>query len=119
MTKSEERLRQVQQADRIGSFDFHLTANAVIASPEYLDLYGLSHDWSGTFNYENWICLVHPEDRPSIVAQTQQAFAAPSRYQLEYDFRTICTATQETLWITARTKLIRKAKGQFVRSLGA
>ena len=119
LTDSEERLRQVQEAARIGSFDFDLTTNKAIASPEYLDLYGLPHDRSGSFSYQAWIGLVHPEDRPGIVAQTQEAVADPARSQLDYDFRIIRADTQETRWIRARTKLMRDRKGRFVRSLGA
>jgi PAS domain S-box-containing protein len=119
LAESEERVRQVQEAARIGSFDFDLTTNKAIASPEYLDLYGLPRDQSGSFSYEDWIGLVHPEDRPGIAAQTQEAVADPARHQLDYDFRIIRADTQETRWITARTKLIRDPKGHFVRSLGA
>jgi PAS domain S-box-containing protein len=119
LAESEERLRQVQEAARIGSFDFDRITNKAIASPEYLDLYGLPHDRSGSFSYEDWIGLVHPEDRPGIVAQTQEAVADPNRHQLDYEFRIARADTQETRWITARIKLIRDPEGQFVRSLGA
>jgi PAS domain S-box-containing protein len=53
------------------------------------------------------------------VAQTQEAVADPTRDQLDYDFRIIRADTQETRWLTARTKLIRNLNGHFVRSLGA
>ena len=119
LAESEERLRQVQEAARIGSFDFDRTTNNAIASPEYLDLYGLPHDRSGSFSYENWISLVHPDDGPRIKAETRAAVTDPSRDQLEYDFRIIRADTQETRWITARIKLIRDPRGHFVRSLGA
>ncbi|MFC1458455.1 PAS domain S-box protein [Microvirga arabica] len=119
LTQSEERLRQVQEAARIGSFDFDLATGKAVASPEYLDLYGLPQDQSGSLTYEAWIGLVHPEDRPQIEAETQAAVADPTRHQLDYDFRIIRADTGETRWITARTKLIRDAGGRFVRSLGA
>jgi PAS domain S-box-containing protein len=119
LSDSEERLRQVQEAARIGSFDFDRTTNKTIASPEYLDLYGLPHDRSGSLSYEDWIAQVHPEDRPHIKTQTREAVADPARHQLDYDFRIIRADTQETRWVTARIKLVRNADGRFVRSLGA
>jgi PAS domain S-box-containing protein len=117
--ESEERLRQVQEAARIGSFEFDRRTRKAVASPEYLELYGLPENLSGFFSYEDWIALVHPEDRPWIEAETRAAVADPTRRQLDYEFR-ICRAdTGEMRWITARTKLIRDSGGRFVRSLGA
>ncbi|MFL4996359.1 MAG: PAS domain S-box protein [Microvirga sp.] len=117
--ESEERLRQVQEAARIGSFEFDRRTRKAVASPEYLELYGLPENLSGFFSYEDWIALVHPEDRLWVEAETRAAVADPTRRQLDYEFR-ICRAdTGEMRWITARTKLIRDSGGRFVRSLGA
>jgi PAS domain S-box-containing protein len=117
--ESEERLRQVQEAARIGSFEFDRRTNKAIASPEYLELYGLPEDLSGFFSYEDWIALVHPEDRPRIEAETRAAVADPACHQLDYEFRIFRADNGEKRWITARTKLIRDSRGRFVRSLGA
>jgi PAS domain S-box-containing protein len=117
--ESEERLRQVQEAARIGSFEFDRRSNKAIASPEYLELYGLPQNRSGFFSYEDWIALVHPDDRPRIEAETREAVADHARHQLDYEFRIFRADTGEMRWITARTKLIRDANGRFVRSLGA
>lgn len=117
--ESEERLRQVQEAARIGSFDFDRMTGKAIASPEYVELYGLPEDQSASFSYNEWIGLVHPDDRPWIEAETRAAVADPARLQLDYEFRIFRADTGEMRWITARTKLIRDANGRFVRSLGA
>ena len=117
--ESEERLRQVQEAARIGSFEFDRRTNKAIASPEYLELYGLPENLSGFFSYEDWLALVHPEDRARIEAETRIAVADPARRQLDYEFRIFRADTGEMRWITARTKLIRDVNGRFVRSLGA
>jgi PAS domain S-box-containing protein len=109
----------VQEAARIGSFDFDRTTGKAVASLEYLELYGLPDDQSGAFSYGHWITLVHPEDRPWIEAETRAAVDDPARHQLEYEFRIYRADTGEMRWITARTKLIRDANGHFVRSLGA
>jgi len=117
--ESEERLRQVQEAARIGSFEFDRASNTAITSPEYLELYGLPEDMSGFFSYDDWVALVHPEDRPRIEAETRAAVADPDRAQLDYEFRIVRADTGEIRWVTARTKLIRSDKGRFLRSLGA
>ena len=117
--ESEERLRQVQEAARIGSFEFDRASNTAIASPEYLELYGLPGDMSGFFSYDKWVALVHPEDRARIEAETRAAVADPDRTQLDYEFRIVRADNGEVRWVTARTKLIRNDKGRFLRSLGA
>jgi PAS domain S-box-containing protein len=117
--ESEELLRQVQEAARIGSFEFNRRTNRAIASPEYLGLYGLSDDVSEAFSYDTWMALVHPEDRPWIEAETRAAVADPARSQLDYEFRIKRADTGEVRWVTAGTKLVRDRDGHFVRSLGA
>jgi PAS domain S-box-containing protein len=117
--ESEERLRQVQEAARIGSFEFDRTTGKAIASPEYLELYGLADDRIDFFSYDKWIARLHPEDRPRIEAETRAAVADPARHQLDYEFRIVRADTGEFRWIAARTKLIRDSNGRFMRSLGA
>lgn len=115
----EELLRQVQEAARIGSFEFDRVTGKAIASPEYLELYGLPDDRSGGFSYEQWFGLVHPDDRSWVEAETRRAVTDPTRHHLEYDFRIIRADTGEMRWVTARTKLIRDEDGRFIRSFGA
>jgi len=119
LRESEARLSQVQDAARIGSFDFNRITGKATASRQYLELYGLPEDRSGAFGYADWLALVHPEDRPWVEAETRAAVADPSRDQLDYDFRIIRADTGETRWIAARTRLLRDPEGRFVRSLGA
>ncbi|MFC1455422.1 HWE histidine kinase domain-containing protein [Microvirga arabica] len=116
---TEERLRQVQEAARIGSFDFDRETGKAVASPEYLELYGLPNNLSDSLSYEKWFSLVHPDDRSRIEAVTRRAVADPVCHQLEYDFRIIRADTGEMRWLTARTKLVRDSDGHFIRSLGA
>jgi PAS domain S-box-containing protein len=119
LRESEARLSQVQQAARIGSFEFDRVSGKATASPEYLRLYGLPEDRSGAFGYEDWLALVHPEDRLWVEAETRAAVDDPAGSQLDYDFRIIRADTGETRWIAARTRLLRDAEGRFIRSLGA
>jgi PAS domain S-box-containing protein len=119
LRESEARLSQVQQAARIGSFEFDRISGTATASPEYLRLYGLPEDRSRAFGYEDWLALVHPEDRLWVEAETRAAVDDPARSQLDYDFRIIRADTGETRWIAARTRLLRDAEGRFIRSLGA
>jgi GAF domain-containing protein len=65
----EARLSLVQQAARIGSFDFDLASGVVRASPEYLELYGYRADEGSRFTFEAWLSLVHPQDRERIESE--------------------------------------------------
>ncbi|HEV7253686.1 MAG TPA: PAS domain S-box protein [Mesorhizobium sp.] len=118
-TRSEVRLRQVQEAARIGTFEFDRVANKAAASPEYLELYGLPPAALESFDYETWLALVHPDDRGRIEAETKSAITDPSCHQLDYEFRIRRADTGETRWVAARTKLERDGAGRFIQSLGA
>ncbi len=119
LRQSERRLRLVQQAARIGSFEFDRVFNTALVSPEYLQLYGLSPEQGNNFGYGEWLACVHPEDKDAIEAQTAAAVADPACSHLAYEFRTIRPDTGEVRWISARTELFRDEAGRFIRSLGA
>lgn len=98
---SVERLRLVQQAGGIGSFDWDMANDRVHRSPEYLALQGLGPDWplDGPSN-ENWLDRVHPEDRERVETAFRRDVEAGGPFAMEY--RIIRPDTGETRWLTNR-----------------
>ena len=62
---SEQRLTLAQKAAYLGVWDRDLRKNVIVTSGEYAGLYGLPSE-RGTLTYEEWLDLVHPEDRDRI-----------------------------------------------------
>lgn len=118
LLESEGRLRLVQAAAKIGSFDKAADHQAASISPEYASLYGLKPEKT-ELPYEGWLACLHPDERDRIHAETRAAVEDESRTRLDQEFRIVRADTGEERWISSRTELKRNQQGQFIRSIGA
>jgi PAS domain S-box-containing protein len=118
LRESEGRLRLVQEAGRIGSFEWNVKTGAIHRSREYLQLQGLPDD-SGLHGVytDAWLERVHPDDRE----QVQAWFAADLRRGGPYErqYRIVLPTTGETRWILNRGRIDLDEAGQAVRLLSA
>lgn len=80
---SEERYRLAQRAAGIGSWEWDLTNNTVVRSPEGLRLLGLPPSQAEQ-SYELSMERIHPEDRPSVQAAVDRSLRTGSEYRAEY-----------------------------------
>ncbi len=64
----QNRLELAQQAGKLGTFEWDITADRVTWSIELETLYGLPPGSFGNSN-ANWLATIHPEDRPKIRAE--------------------------------------------------
>jgi len=62
---SEQRLMLAQSAAQVGVWDRNLRVNEILISGEYDRLYGLSPGHR-PLTYEEWLSLIHPEDRERV-----------------------------------------------------
>jgi PAS domain S-box-containing protein len=111
---SEERLRRLGRAGRIGLYEWNVDANRAYSSPEAFELFG--YQPSAEANYERWLAAIHPDDRARamgdltrLLAETRAGRALVSSRQ-EYRF---VHADGAVLWLetTTTTEL---ADGQVV-----
>lgn len=110
----QERLQLAQQAGRIGTFEWHIQSNAVTWTAELEALYGLAPD-SFDGRYDAWMQALHPDDRPRVEQELQQAIT--SRQGLDTEFR-IVYPTGETRWIAAKSSFFRDVTDQPLRMIG-
>jgi len=118
LRESEERLRLIQAAARIGSFDWDMVSGAIFRSPEYLALHGLPADapLTGTFS-DSWLDRVHPDDRDQVIAWSRADMASPCEFAREY--RIVRPDTGEVRWIYNRGRVVGDAGGRPVRMVSA
>ncbi len=118
LRESEGRLRLIQAAARIGSFDWDMRTGHVFRSPEYLEIQGLHPDsgLTGQFS-DNWIERVHLEDREQVRAWAREDLAHPCEFAREY--RIIRPDTGETRWLYNRGRVVGDAEGKPVRMVSA
>jgi PAS domain-containing protein len=85
LRESEERLRLIQAAAEIGSFDWDMVTGRVHRSPEYLAIQGLPPDAPLDNDYQDsWLDRVHPEDREQVLAWMREDTAKPGEFAREY-----------------------------------
>src|SRR6185437_12336462 len=64
---SEARLQLAQAAGRIGTWDWDVLNERVICSKSYCQLYGLDPEGPGPQSPEDWLALLHPDDRERVL----------------------------------------------------
>lgn len=82
-----ERLQTAVDASGVGTWDYDLVGGTLTWSPRCKELFGVPADQNVT--YDDFVALVHPDDRAATVAAVEQAFdpAGSGSYDIEYRTR--------------------------------
>ena len=118
LRENEERLRLVQAAGRVGSFDWNIRTGEIWRSAEYLEIQGLAQDLGVQGRYsDQWQERLHPEDRERVVAGFREDLARGGYF--EHVYRIIRPDNGETRWIENRGRVDLDADGKPQRLLSA
>jgi len=115
LRESEERLELAQAAADIGIWDWDVVANRTTASEAYQRLYGLPQSCPVP-NHEEWLALLHRDDRDRVDREIRLALTGSQRYDTE--FRVI-HPDGAVRWLLGKAKVLRDAQGKPVRMIGA
>ncbi|MEG5065172.1 PAS domain S-box protein [Microcoleus sp. B3-A4] len=110
LRESEERLRLSLTAAQMFVWDMDLQSNRVVCSANALDVWGL---YEGTG--EEFVALIHPDDRQQVLQATVGALAGEQPYAPEY--RVICP-DGVVRWLNSQGQVYRDETGQGVRMIG-
>jgi len=112
--KSEEMLELVQEAGRVGLFEWNVQDGSILLSPSFLSIYGLE-----TFDgrYESWLECIHREDRLRITHLIENVIAEKLR-KWEAEFRIVSPNDGELKWMEARNVVSYDEKGRALRVFG-
>ncbi|MEG3858620.1 PAS domain S-box protein [Microcoleus sp. herbarium12] len=113
LKNNQQRLQIAQQAGKIGTFEWKIQTGSLACTPELEALYGLPA--GGFESYQNWVEMVHPDDRALTEQQVQAA--AASGEELNTEFR-ICRRDSSTAWIACRAKVFQDEIGLPLRMIG-
>jgi PAS domain S-box-containing protein len=113
---SNTRLSLAQEAAGIGIWEYDFASGALIWSPEQFRLHGLDPA-AGPPSYEQWLELVHPDDRPAILAAAA-AMQAPGSSLFRSEFRIRRGPDGELRWLAALGRLVAGEPGQPLRLVG-
>jgi len=117
LRESEERLRLVQAAGRIGSFDWDIGSGHIVRSPEYVAIHGLPEGELGTDDSDRWMARIHPDDRPRVETMHREVLARLGDFENEH--RIVRPVDGETRWIAIRGRLLPDAQGRPGRLVAA
>ena len=111
---NEERLRLVQAAGGIGSFDLDLQKDELSLSPETYAMFGLSD--GSPIDQNAWRELLHPADLAGTFEALKKSIAERSTFDHEY--RVIRPDNGEVRWIVSRASILTDGDGEPWRLIG-
>lgn len=112
-SRSDARLRLVQSAGRLGTWEWDLRANTVNWSPELEELHGLPvGSFDGTFEF--LLSKMHPDDRQAFIAATEDL----KRDGQHYIEHRILMPDDSVRWVAGRGQLFRNEAGEGTWALG-
>ena len=108
------RLRQALKALRVGSWEWNLATGELVWDEPTLALFGMEPD-APKQPFENWTGMVHPDDLPWVLVETEQAIRHRRVFSVEYR---ICRPDGTTAWVSARGRVLLGQDGQPVGMVG-
>ena len=114
LRESEERLRIVQAAGRIGSTDYDIRRDEAVCSKEWYELHGLP--FGTPVNLERLRTIVVPEDWPQITQRLEQAIV--ERQPLTVEYRIVRPDNGELRWLMSSATMLLDSDEQPWRYIG-
>jgi PAS domain S-box-containing protein len=115
LRESEDRLMLAQSALSLGTWELDLSSETVRCSDQLLRLYGI-HEPRGAVGFEEWMSLLHPEDRPDLVGGAKALFQG--RDSFEKQIRVVWP-DGSVHRLHSRSRVIFDESGQPRRVIGA
>lgn len=110
----EERLRYAHAAAGVGTWEWHFEHNQVRWSPEIFEMLGLGPETVPDPTL--WQERIHPEDRPAVEAQWEQALGGTATH-FANTFRMVLP-DGAIRWILSSAVIFRQTTGEAVRAVG-
>jgi two-component system, cell cycle sensor histidine kinase and response regulator CckA len=111
---TQNRLELAQQAGKIGTFEWDITADKVTWSIELETLYGLQPGSFGQ-NHEQWLQAIYPEDRQIVIAGLAKSRQLGQGLDLEFR---IAYPDHNIHWIAVRSSVFLDQMGNPTRTIG-
>jgi PAS domain S-box-containing protein len=111
---SEQRLMMAQKAAHLALWDRDLSTNVITISGEYSRVYGLAAD-RRALTYEEWLTLVHPEDRERVQEHGRDTITRTNIWDEEFR---VVWPDGSVHWLLGKGTVFRDDSGQPVRIAG-
>jgi two-component system, cell cycle sensor histidine kinase and response regulator CckA len=111
---SQQRLELAQEAGGVATWDWDIVANQKHCSKEYWRLYGLQERDLAPLP-EEWLRLVHHEDRTRITEELTRALDGAGHYNTEFR---VVWPDGTVHWLSGKGEVLRDLNGKPTRMLG-
>jgi len=108
LVDANQRLRAILIANEVATWTWDVAKDIVIADDNMGRLFGVAAHTQGPI--ENYLTVIHPEDRPNVAAAIRAAVEGPDdRYAIDYR---VVRQDGTISWLTARGKVERDKDGK-------
>ncbi|GEM_PF-982328 len=116
LSESQENLRLALEAARMGLWSWDIQADIIFWSDMIYDLFGIPQKSSSALTYQDYLHIIHPEDRPRVETAIQHALKNPKLfYSVEHR---IIKLDGEIRWISGQGRVYTDQDGNPTRMAG-
>lgn len=112
--RNEVMLRRAQRVTNIGSWDWDVEGNTMVWSDEIFNIFGLEKN-NDIVNYDNFLALLHPDDKEEVVKAIKAALIYGKAYELEHR---IIRPDGTIRLISEQGDVFRSDKGEAINMVG-
>ncbi len=112
--RAADRLKMIQSALALGTWEIHLDSRKVRCSGQLLTLYGI-HNHSDQLDLEEWLTRVHPDERERRI--TQAGATVEDRAPIERQYRAVWP-DGSVHWLHSKAIVVFDKRGNAVRMVG-
>ena len=113
LRESEQRFRLAAQAGRMYSFEWDVTTDIVVRSPEHIRILGATEPLR--FTHTQFVETIHPDDRPTFIATI--AGLTPEKPTAEITYR-MQKSDGALAWLKSSGRAFFNAEGKLLRVIG-
>jgi PAS domain S-box-containing protein len=113
LENSEARLRLALEAGHMGAWEWDVESNTVVWSEGLTSAMGFAPA-EGPRTLQEFLAIVHPEDRAHVQSAIQRSLETDAYYNVEFRV----TAPGGTRWVARKGRAVRDASGRPVRMIG-
>ncbi|MEP3838139.1 MAG: PAS domain S-box protein [Algibacter sp.] len=117
LIESERNLRQSQRVGNIGSYSIDINTMLWDSSRVLDTILGLTEQDTFVKSVENWVGLVHPEDREEILSLFENN-VLKNNEKFDYEYRFIRLDNEEVRWAHGFGELVFDSKGNPIKMIG-
>jgi len=111
--EGEERLRLAVQAGKMYAFEWDVTTDVLVRSPEYVNVLGATEP--RTLTHQQVLEKIHPDDRPKLLAAV--ARHSPENPTAETTYRVLLPG-KSPVWVKSSGRAFFNGEGRMLRVIG-